>query len=94
MATSRLEFGRGSHLWNYWTKDPEGLARWLNNPHPWTTLRLQLLSEGVPAHMVDGLTTNIFHAVTGTYPQHNDRHGGHPTAGEMVAAKINAAKGK
>jgi hypothetical protein len=92
MAASKLEFGRGSHLWDYWTKGP-GVERWLNNPHPWTTLRLNLLSEGVPAHMVDGLTTNIFHAVTGTYPAHKDRANGHPTAGEMVAANI-ASKGK
>lgn len=84
---SRLEFGRGSALWRYWTAG-EGLARWRGSATPWRTLRAALLDEGVPAHMVDGLTTNIFHAVTGTWPAKHDRHGGHPTAGEMVAAKI------
>lgn len=86
---SRLEVGRGSALWRYWTAG-EGLARWVGNPHPWTALRAALVKEGVPGRMVDGLTTNIFHAVTGTYPQHGDSHNGHPSAVDKLAAHISA----
>lgn len=90
---SRLEFGRGPALCRYWTSG-EGLARWADSPTPWTTLRANLVEEGVLASEVDGLTTNIFHAVTGNYPARHDRVNGHPTAGEMVAARINATKGR
>lgn len=38
----------------------EGRARWATSPHPWTALNKQLRAHGVPGHMVDGLTTNIF----------------------------------
>lgn len=56
-------------MWRYWTKG-EGLKRWRGSPHPWTALHRALLDEGVPAHEADGLATNIYHAVTGTYPAH------------------------
>lgn len=59
---SNLEHGRGSKLWNYWVHG-EGLLRWSLSPHPWTTLRAALASEGVPEHSLDGLTTNIYVAV-------------------------------
>ncbi|MBN6037471.1 HK97 family phage prohead protease [Amycolatopsis sp. 195334CR] len=58
---SNLKHGPGSPLWTYWT-GPEGLARYANAVHPWTTLRNALLSEGIPASMADGLATNIMQA--------------------------------
>ncbi|MGA6164302.1 HK97 family phage prohead protease [Amycolatopsis magusensis] len=58
---SDLKHGPGSPLWKYWT-GPEGLARYAGAAHPWTALRNALLSEGVPASMADGLTTNIMQA--------------------------------
>lgn len=42
----------------YWVG--EGRAKWASDPHPWSTLNRLLRSHGVPKHMVDGLTTNIF----------------------------------
>jgi hypothetical protein len=66
---SNLQHGRGSALWRYWTKGP-GLLLWRLSPHPWTTLRAALAEEGVPAHELDGLTTNIYVAVFGHGPTH------------------------
>lgn len=55
---SRLQIGRGSKLWLYWTKG-KGTARWMGSANPWTTLRDALLKEGVPAGQSNGLATNI-----------------------------------
>lgn len=63
---------KSPELWRYWTKGP-GLARWVDKPHPWTSLHRALLEEGVPARMADGLATNIYHAVTGKYPEHKKK---------------------
>jgi phage head maturation protease len=63
---SQLEIGQGHALWEYWTRG-KGLARWIKAEHKWTTLRRLLLSEGVPAHQVDGLTTNIIEHVLPGY---------------------------
>jgi len=58
---SKLQYGKGSHLWHYWVYG-EGAARWMHSAHPWTTLRDLLIEEGVPAHEADGLATNIMQA--------------------------------
>lgn len=58
---SKLPYGPGSKLWEYWMNGP-GAAKWKNSPHPWRTLRAALLAAGVPAHMVDGLTQNMLQA--------------------------------
>jgi hypothetical protein len=47
--------------------------------HPWTTLRNALIKEGVPAHMADGLATNIMMATP---------------AGRALFKKSHTAKGK
>jgi hypothetical protein len=83
---SQLQFGRGSKLWTYWTKG-NGLGRWLGSPTPYRTLRAELLSEGVPAHMADGLAANIYHAVLGRWPGKHDGGDHGSTAGDKVAAK-------
>lgn len=72
---SKLQAGQGHQLWEYWTHG-KGLARWAEHVHPWTALRNALLSEGVPAHEVDGLASNIFHAVFGIWP--GERKGKNP----------------
>ena len=66
MAVSELQFGHGSELWKYWTAG-KGFAKWSGALHKWTTLRDLLLKAGVPAHSVDGLTTNIIMAVMPGY---------------------------
>jgi HK97 family phage prohead protease len=63
---SQLQFGHGSALWKYWTAG-KGLAKWSGALHKWRTLRDLLLKAGVPAHSVDGLTTNIIMAVMPGY---------------------------
>lgn len=62
--TSKLQFGHGSSLWNYWTKG-KGLAKWAGAEHKWTALHAALLKAGVPPHVADGLTTNI---ITHVFP--------------------------
>lgn len=59
---SKLPYGPGSSLWNYWTKG-KGLAKWSGSPKKWSTLNKLLKAAGVPKHMVDGLTTNIIEHV-------------------------------
>lgn len=61
-AVSELKYGRGSDLWDYWTKG-EGLGKWAGAEHKWTVLHAALIAAGVPAHEADGLTTNIIEAV-------------------------------
>lgn len=63
---SDLKYGPGSKLWTYWTKG-EGFAKWSGAVHKWTTLHRELLKAGVPAHMADGLTTNIIEATMPGY---------------------------
>jgi hypothetical protein len=65
---STLPFGPGSHLWEYWIKRVPG---YLALPHPWTSLHRALLKAGVPAHMAEGLTTNLIQAVD---PNHKFGH--------------------
>lgn len=33
----------GEALRKYWTRDPEGLAKWATHPHPWSTLYRHLI---------------------------------------------------
>lgn len=63
---SRLQYGKGSALWKYWTEG-EGKAKWIGAVHKWRTLRALLIKEHVPLHMVDGLTTNIISHVLPSY---------------------------
>lgn len=56
---SKLPFGPGSDLWDYWMHKN---VAWKTSPHPWTTLNRALRRAGVPLHMVDGLTTNMLQA--------------------------------
>jgi len=58
VAVSKLEFGRGHDLFDYWASGP-GRARWIASPTPWTTLRNLLVKAGVPAREAPGLATNI-----------------------------------
>lgn len=59
---SKLQFGKGSPLWDYWTKG-KGAAQWKGVQHKWSTLNKLLKAAGVPSGEVDGLTTNIIEHV-------------------------------
>jgi hypothetical protein len=63
---SKLQFGKGSSLWKYWTQG-KGKAKWFGAVHKWSTLNKLLKAAGVPKHEVDGLTTNIITAVIPGY---------------------------
>jgi hypothetical protein len=75
---SKLPFGPGHKLWEYWTAG-EGLAKWVGAVHKWTALHDALKAAGVPAHSLDGLTTNIINAVLPGYMKlahhKGDNHG-------------------
>jgi hypothetical protein len=64
-ATPQGQVGE-ARLKVYWSKG-EGLAKWINSPHPYATLHA-LLSKYVSGHVLDGLTANIFKLATGHYP--------------------------
>jgi hypothetical protein len=53
-------------LKDYWTKDPEGLAKWVDKPHPWTALRNHLRKH-MPQEQADRMASAWFHAVTGMW---------------------------
>ncbi len=55
-----------ARLKRYWAFGA-GRNKWINSPHPYTTLRT-LLSKYVSSRVVDGLTANIFRLATGHYP--------------------------
>jgi HK97 family phage prohead protease len=61
VRVSKLQFGKGSKLWKYWT-GAKGFKRYGGALHPWTTLKAALISEGVPVHAAGGLATNIMMA--------------------------------
>jgi len=61
-------------LHHWWTKGP-GLARWAESPHPWTTLRDQLL-EHVPLAAANRMASEWFHEVFGIWS--GERKGDNP----------------
>lgn len=63
MADPKPGDGNAARLKRWWSSPEGGLALWSTNPHPWTTLNRLLKEKGVPKHMVDGLTTNIYRMV-------------------------------
>jgi hypothetical protein len=62
-------------LKNYWTKDPEGLARWATKPHPWTALYRELVKH-VGKERAQRIASSFFHAVFGIWP--GERGGKNP----------------
>lgn len=73
-AVTPSEHAAGDRLKIYWAYG-KGRQKWINSPHPWTTLRNHLL-KFVGPETVDGLTSNIFHMATGIWP--GDRKGDNP----------------
>lgn len=63
---SRLPYGPGSHLWEYWLKKAPQVAA---QRHKWTWLHRQILKalvkagEPNPEHIAQGLTTNLLQAM-------------------------------
>lgn len=53
-------------LREYWTKG-EGLAKWANSPHPWTTL-VRRLTKHVGRERAERIASQWFHLVFGLWP--------------------------
>jgi hypothetical protein len=74
----------GEQLHHYWTRG-EGLPRWINSPHPFTTL-VALLTEHVPPEKAKRFAAAWVHEVTGNWPgsdKHRVAHG-HPPRGKLI----------
>lgn len=56
------------NLHHYWTRDPVGLAKWVNNPHPARTLHAHLVEKGISSERAWEMV-NVWHKeVFGIYP--------------------------
>lgn len=66
-----LKPGDPGYLKWYWTKSPEGLAKWAAHAHPWTALYGHLKK-----HMTDEMAKRVasrwFHDVKGYWPAERD----------------------
>ncbi|MCA1191629.1 hypothetical protein [Saccharopolyspora sp. 6V] len=68
--------GGGNNLKRYYTKDPEGLAKWSTNAHPWTTL-YRILKKHMADSRAKRIASSWFHDVFGIWP--GERGGSNPT---------------
>jgi 8-oxo-dGTP pyrophosphatase MutT (NUDIX family) len=66
---------RARHLHHYWTRG-EGLARWVDSPHPWTTLYHQLLRYIKNPDKARRTASQWFHDALGIWP--GERGGKNP----------------
>ncbi|MGH3369603.1 MAG: hypothetical protein ACRDPR_06350 [Nocardioidaceae bacterium] len=73
--TEALRRSGGAQLKHYWTKDPEGLAKWASHPHPWTALYHHLLKH-MPSEQAKRVASEWFHTVFGIWP--GERKGDNP----------------
>lgn len=56
-----------NQLKDYWTKDPRGLAKWVDKPHPWTSL-YNHLRKHMPDEMAKRVASEWYHEVKGHWP--------------------------
>ncbi len=61
-------------LKRYWTKDPEGLAKWADKPHPWTAL-YRHLKKHMPDEMAKRVASEWYHEIFHRWP--GERKGKH-----------------
>jgi hypothetical protein len=66
----------GYHLHEYWTKNPKGLAKWVDKPHPWTALYHHLLKYIHNDDEAKATAAKWFHDVKGFWP--GDQKGKNP----------------
>lgn len=62
-------------LKHYWTRTPEGLAKWATKPHPWTAL-FRELEKHVGRERAQRIASEWFHEVFGFWP--GERKGKNP----------------
>lgn len=59
--------GKKNNIKDYWTKDPRGLAKWVDDPHPWTAL-YNHLKKHMPDEMAKRTASEWYHEVKGHWP--------------------------
>lgn len=67
--------GDRDQLKHYWTRDPRGLAKWADKPHPWTALYRELRKH-VGNERAKRMASQWFHDVFGIWP--GERAGKNP----------------
>jgi hypothetical protein len=67
--------GDGKQLHDYWTKSPEGLAKWASSPHPWTALHSHLVKHMKNPDMAARVTSAWFRDVFGIWPSQRAKKG-------------------
>lgn len=85
----------GSNLKTYFTKNPKGLARWADSPHPWTAL-YNLISQHVDPDRAKRIAAQWYHDVFGKWPGSKGVHASEgkdatsmPSRAELVRAAWN-----
>jgi hypothetical protein len=64
-SITRRHGGNASTLRHYWTKNPEGLAKWAESPTPFRTLVSHLVKY---VKDPEGLAAEYYHDVFGHWP--------------------------
>lgn len=64
-----------NELKHYWTKDPRGLAKWADKPHPWTALYHHLV-KFVGSARAKRIASQWFFETFGIWP--GERKGKNP----------------
>jgi len=65
----------GDNLHEYWTRDPEGLAKWAETPHPWTALYTHLKKYIKNDNIAKATASRWYHDVFGHWPGDKDAKG-------------------
>lgn len=65
--TADAKPGDQNNIKDYWTKDPRGLAKWVDKPHPWTAL-YHHLRKHMPDEMAKRVASEWYHEVKGHWP--------------------------
>jgi 2'-5' RNA ligase len=68
--------GNAKALHEYWTRNPEGLAKWADKPHPWTALYKHLRKYIKNLNEAKATAAKWFHDVKGYWP--GDQKGKNP----------------
>jgi hypothetical protein len=85
VATSPQGVVGAERLHHYWTKTPEGLAKWADKPDPWTSLFHELAKHLNP-ELAKRVAAKWFFEVFGFWPGSdlNRVTHGHPPRGKVV----------
>lgn len=87
MVVKSPEGAKGAEqLHQYWTKDPKGLAKWAEKPHPWTALYHHLLKHMGNPDLAKQTATRWFFDVFHYYPGSDKNRVAHgkPPRGKVV----------